>query len=153
MGQDLKIDARREIRKRSSTGAALSIPLCQKIAIFFNFVSRPFLELFGLKLEAKKDPKYVKNRIFDILLASSISCVDSTSLGTGFWSSRGDPDLPKALKNQWFLKLFRFGAFCRLGEIWDDFGLENDTQKTSKNDKTKKKSDAENESFFCIPFF
>ena len=34
---------------------------------------------------------------------------------------------------------FRFWAFCRLGEIWDDFCSQNDTQKAQKSSKSEKK--------------
>ena len=36
-----------------------------------------------------------------------------------------------------------------MGEIWDDFGLGNDTHKASKNDKTKKKTMLKTSPFFA----
>ena len=113
--QDLKIDARRVIGKEAPQAGALNPPISKNRSLFFNFCSSPLFELFGLKLEAKKDPKYVENHIFNILLASSISCVDSTSLGTGFWSSQGDPDLPKALKKKMVFEGFSILSFLPLG--------------------------------------
>ena len=140
-------------RKRSSTGRRWASPYLQRSLSFSIFLSSPLFELFGLKLEAKKDPKFVKNHIF-WYSAGVLNFLCGFDLA---WDwilvVPGRPRPPKNIeKNSSFWRFFDFELFAAWVRFGTTLASKTTLKKLQKTTKLKQKAMLKTSRFFASLF-